>query len=109
VALGYASGFQTSWLPLDEWKARDSQRYEPKLATLTYPSLLVVDEIGYLPVTRNGAVLFFQLIGRRYEHASTVLTSNRSLNRLNVGVRNGNKSQPDPRSALWTVASGRRA
>jgi DNA replication protein DnaC len=50
-----------------------------RLATLTHPSLLVVDEIGYLPVTRTGAVLFFQLIGRRYERASTVLTSNKTF------------------------------
>ena len=34
---------------------------------LTHPALLVVDEIGYLPVTRNGATLFLQLINERYE------------------------------------------
>ena len=31
---------------------------------------MVVDEIGYLPVTRSGSILFFQLVNRRYEHAS---------------------------------------
>lgn len=36
-----------------------------RLGILTYPVLLVVDEIGYLPVTRNGATLFFQLINER--------------------------------------------
>ena len=41
--------------------------------------LLVVDEIGYLPVTRNGATLFFQLINERYERGSTVLTSNKGF------------------------------
>lgn len=50
-----------------------------RLKTLTHPSLLVVDEIGYLPVSRTGAMLFFQLMSRRYEHASTVLTSNKSF------------------------------
>ena len=39
----------------------------------------MVDEIGYLPVTREGAVLFFQLINARHEHASTVLTSNKGF------------------------------
>ena len=39
---------------------------------------LVVDEIGYLPVNQDGAVLFFQLIKARHERASTVLTSNRA-------------------------------
>jgi DNA replication protein DnaC len=50
-----------------------------RLAVLTHPSLLVVDEIGYLPISRTGAVLFFQLMNRRYEHASTVLTSNKAF------------------------------
>jgi DNA replication protein DnaC len=50
-----------------------------RLAVLTHPSLLVVDEIGYLPIDHTGAVLFFQLMNRRYEHASTVLTSNKGF------------------------------
>jgi len=50
-----------------------------RLAVLTHPSLLVVDEIGYLPVSHNGAVLFFQLMNRRYERASTVLISNKGF------------------------------
>jgi DNA replication protein DnaC len=50
-----------------------------RMKTLTHPAVLVVDEIGYLPVTRTGAMLFFQLMSRRYETASTVLTSNKSF------------------------------
>ena len=50
-----------------------------RLAVLTHPSLLVVDEIGYLPIHHTGAVLFFQLMNRRYERASTVLTSNKGF------------------------------
>jgi DNA replication protein DnaC len=50
-----------------------------RLKTLGFPSLLVVDEIGYLPITRTGAMLFFQLMSRRYERASTVLTSNKGF------------------------------
>ena len=50
-----------------------------RMKMLTHPALLVVDEIGYLPVSRTGAMLFFQLMSRRYEHASTVLTSNKSF------------------------------
>jgi DNA replication protein DnaC len=60
-------------------EAQAASRLARRLATLSYPSLLVVDEIGYLPVSRTGAVLFFQLISRRYEHASTVFTSNKSF------------------------------
>ena len=38
-----------------------------RLRVLSYPALLIVDEIGYPPVSRDGAVLFFQLINARYE------------------------------------------
>lgn len=62
-------------------EAQAAGRLNQRLKTLTHPALLVVDEIGYLPVTRSGAILFFQLINRRYEHASTVLTSNQGFER----------------------------
>ena len=37
---------------------------------------MIVDEIGYLPIDRQGANLFFQLVSRRYERGSMILTSN---------------------------------
>lgn len=40
---------------------------------------MVIDEIGYLPITKTGAILFFQLLTRRNEHASTILTSNKGF------------------------------
>lgn len=60
-------------------EAKAAGKFAHRLKTLTYPSLLVVDEIGYLPVSQTGAMLFFQLINRRYERASTVLTSNKGF------------------------------
>jgi hypothetical protein len=54
-------------------------RLHARLKVLTHPALLVADEIGYLPITRTGAMLFFQLMTRRYEQASTVLTSNKGF------------------------------
>ena len=56
--------------------ARAAGALSRRLRVLTHPALLVVDEIGYLPVSQDGAVLFFQLINARHERASTVLTSN---------------------------------
>ena len=50
-----------------------------RLRTLVSPSLMVIDEIGYLPISRTDAQLFYQLMSRRYEHASTVLTSNKGF------------------------------
>jgi DNA replication protein DnaC len=60
-------------------EAQQAGRLAQRLKTLVFPALLVVDEIGYLPVSRTGAMLFFQVISRRYEHASTVLTSNKGF------------------------------
>ena len=60
-------------------EAQTAGKLIPRMKTLTHPALLVVDEIGYLPISRTGAMLFFQLMGRRYERASTVLTSNKGF------------------------------
>jgi DNA replication protein DnaC len=60
-------------------EAQAAGRLDRRLKTLTHPALLVVDEIGYLPISRNGAMLFFQLMSRRYEHAASVLTSNKGF------------------------------
>ena len=42
-------------------------------------SSTLVDEIGYLPIDRQAATLFFQLISRRYERGPMILTSNQSF------------------------------
>ena len=60
-------------------EAQTAGRLAQRLKTLVFPSLLIVDEIGYLPISRTGAMLFFQVISRRYEHAATVLTSNKGF------------------------------
>jgi DNA replication protein DnaC len=54
-------------------------RLEERLKVLAQPQLLIVDEIGYLPIDRQGANLFFQLVSRRYERGSIIITSNQSL------------------------------
>lgn len=54
-------------------------RLEEKLKVYTVPRLLIIDEIGYLPIDRLGANLFFQLISRRYERGPLILTSNQSF------------------------------
>ena len=42
------------------------------------PAILIVDELGYLPIDKHGADLLFQIISQRYERAPTVITSNRA-------------------------------
>ncbi len=41
------------------------------------PQLLIIDELGFMPIDKNGCDLLFQVISARYEQASTVITSNR--------------------------------
>ena len=67
--------------------AKASGQLARRLRVLTHPALLVVDEIGYLPVSRDGAVLFFQLVNARHEHASTVLTSNKGFEEVGRRAR----------------------
>jgi DNA replication protein DnaC len=60
-------------------KAHAEGRLEEKLKVYTTPRLLIIDEIGYLPIDRGGANLFFQLVSRRYERGPMILTSNQSF------------------------------
>lgn len=60
-------------------RALNEGRLEDKLKLFTVPRVLIIDEIGYLPIDRTGANLFFQLISRRYERGPMILTSNQSF------------------------------
>lgn len=60
-------------------KALEENRLDEKLKLLTQPQVLIIDEIGYIPIDRQGANLFFQLVSRRYERGAIILTSNQSL------------------------------
>jgi DNA replication protein DnaC len=60
-------------------KAEREGRLREKLRVLCRASLLIVDEIGYLPVTPGGGNLFFQLVNARYERGAMILTSNRGF------------------------------
>jgi DNA replication protein DnaC len=60
-------------------RAYAENRFEDKLKFYTLPKLLVIDEIGYVPINRHAAHLFFPLISRRYERGAMMLTSNRGF------------------------------
>jgi DNA replication protein DnaC len=60
-------------------KAHDDGALEKQLTWLARPKLLIIDELGYLPFEANAAHLFFQLVSRRYEKGSILITSNRSV------------------------------
>jgi DNA replication protein DnaC len=60
-------------------EAREAATYSRRLLTYTRPSLLIVDEVGFLPLGAAEAALLFEVVSRRYEHGSIVLTSNKSF------------------------------
>lgn len=60
-------------------KAKLENRLERQLQQLSYARGLILDEIGYLPMTSEEASLFFRLLNRRYEKASIILTSNKGF------------------------------
>ena len=60
-------------------KARLENRVERQILQFVYPRVLIIDEMGYLPMSRDEAGLFFRLLTRRYEKASTIITSNKSF------------------------------
>ena len=60
-------------------KAHSEKRLDEKLLALSKPKLLIIDELGYLPLEPDAAHLFFQLVSRRYETGAMLITSNRSV------------------------------
>ena len=60
-------------------RAEREGRLQERIRFYCRPALLVVDEIGYLPVVQGGGNLFFQLVNARYERGAMILTSNRGF------------------------------
>lgn len=87
VALGREAivrGYSTLFVPATALvtalsRAHADGRLEDKLSHYAKPKLLIVDELGYLPFEPNAAHLFFQLVSRRYERGSMLVTSNRAV------------------------------
>jgi DNA replication protein DnaC len=87
IALGMKAceaGYSVFFLTLESLmtrlvRARHENRLDRALQQLVYPKVLILDEVGYLPLSREEASLFFRLLTRRYEKASLILTSNKSF------------------------------
>ena len=60
--------------------ARDAQenRLSDRLRSLRHPTLLILDEMGYLPLDQVATSFLFQLVSKRYTKGSIILTSNKS-------------------------------
>jgi len=57
-------------------EARDERRLSRLQAQLAGVKLLIIDELGYVPLSPTGAELLFEVFSQRYERASTIITSN---------------------------------
>ena len=84
IALGLAAcqkglsvGFVTaSTLVHDLLEARDERRVQKLKRSLAAYKLLIIDELGYVPLSSTGAELLFEVFSERYERGSTIVTSN---------------------------------
>src|SRR5439155_21542135 len=77
-------GYRVAFATAQEWVSRleaaqDRNQLEQELRRLERYHLLVVDEVGYLPLERQAANLLFALVSRRYERGSIAVTSNRGF------------------------------
>ena len=85
IALGYAAceggfsvRFTSAIAAINALSAAHAAgRFASELRKYTRPQLLVVDELGYLPIDARGADLLFQIISERYERGAIVLTTNK--------------------------------
>ncbi len=89
IAVGLAiaacqAGFSIYFTTVDDLvrnlaEAESQGRFAKKLQTYLKPSVLVCDEVGYLPLDRRQANMVFQLVSRRYERGSMIVTSNKAF------------------------------
>jgi len=87
TALGYAAclkGYSVRFATAVEVinalaAAQRGGRLKQALESYRKPALLILDELGYLPIDKTGADLLFQIISQRYEQGATLITSNRAF------------------------------
>lgn len=87
IALGIAAteaGYRTYFTSAQDLvrhlgQAQRDGRFNSKMRTYTGPSVLVIDELGYLPMDAESAHWIFEVVTRRYERGSILLTSNRGF------------------------------
>jgi len=77
---GLKTYFMTAQELVTSLQTADAQgKLDKKMRGLAKPSLLIIDEMGYLNLSNNGGHYLFQVISRRYENSSIILTSNKTF------------------------------
>jgi DNA replication protein DnaC len=79
IQAGFGAYFMTAHeLVHDLGRAYREGRLDRRMRVYLAPKVLIIDEMGYLPLDELGATIFFQLVSARYERGSIILTSNKS-------------------------------
>ncbi len=79
IRAGQAAYFMTAHDLVDDLgRAYREGRLDRRMKVYLAPKVLIIDEMGYLPLDDLGATIFFQLVSARYERGSIMLTSNKS-------------------------------
>jgi DNA replication protein DnaC len=79
IQAGFGAYFMTAHdMVTDLGKAIREGRLDRRMRIYLAPKVLIIDEMGYLPLDEMGATIFFQLVSARYERGSIILTSNKS-------------------------------
>jgi DNA replication protein DnaC len=79
IQAGFGAYFITAHdLVTDLGRAYREGRLDRRMRIYLAPKILIIDEMGYLPLDDLGATIFFQLVSARYERGSIILTSNKS-------------------------------
>jgi DNA replication protein DnaC len=79
IQSGFGAYFMTAHdLVTDLGRAYREGRLDRRMRVYLAPKVLIIDEMGYLPLDDLGATIFFQLVSARYERGSIILTSNKS-------------------------------
>jgi DNA replication protein DnaC len=84
VQAGYSVLFQTAPELLASLHCDSPQQFRRKLNHYARPQLLVVDEVGYLSYDTTAADLLYEVVNRRYEHRSILLTTNKAFKDWNT-------------------------
>jgi DNA replication protein DnaC len=94
---GMSVGFTTAAALVSEMmEARDERRLLRFQKQMAAYKLLIIDELGFVPLSKTGAELLFELISQRYERGATLITSNLPFRRMDRNLR---VRAPDRRTA----------
>jgi len=84
VQAGYCVLFQTATELIQNLTCDSPQQFRRKLNFYARPHVLVLDEVGYLSYDTTAADLLFEVVNRRYEHRSIVMTTNKAFKDWNT-------------------------